>query len=137
MIDHEPPPPGVLGAAGPGIWLDHESARELWPAVRAHAVELHQRGARTRLGRLARLLEAWQWIAVTFTDESGSSVVVAGRASSSHAPLIDSATAAELLGCSRQHVTDLCRRREIDGARVGRVWAIDRASVERHRHGDT
>ncbi|AYF31471.1 hypothetical protein CSH63_29300 [Micromonospora tulbaghiae] len=46
---------------------------------------------------------------------------------------IDSEDAAQRMGCTAQHVTRLCRAGRITGRQVGRVWLIDRASLDSYR----
>lgn len=41
-------------------------------------------------------------------------------------PLMDSTTAARLLGVTRQEVSAMCGRGEIYAVRCGRVWRINR-----------
>lgn len=43
----------------------------------------------------------------------------------------DPAWAADVLGCTDQHVRDLCRRGELVAVRKGRRWYIDADSVRR------
>jgi excisionase family DNA binding protein len=43
--------------------------------------------------------------------------------------------AAELLGCSRRYVRRLASLKRVTARRAGRVWLIDRASLDAYRNG--
>lgn len=43
--------------------------------------------------------------------------------------LLSLAQAAELLGCSRNHVLQLVKRGQLPGLRIGRAYAVARAAI--------
>lgn len=126
-------PSRIIGDTGPVVAFDRETAIELWPAIRAHAVELRNRGATARLGRIAPTLQALQWLLEGFANETPHCAPSTNGAGSNHEPTTDAQTAADTLGVSVQHVRDLARRGDLNGRKLAGVWVIDVASVERHR----
>jgi len=46
--------------------------------------------------------------------------------------VLTSGQAAELLGCTVQHVRRLVRSGTLDGSKHGRDWVVQRSSVQRH-----
>lgn len=136
-------PGAVRGPNGPEVglpplMLPAEWVAELLPAVRQWKADHERQGAQAKLAAAAPILQRWEYLAAlqrrAFAAESGGCAVVGDGGPSQHdRDEITAAQAAEQLGCSPQWVTELCRRGELAGRKLGRAWLVDPASLTAHK----
>lgn len=136
--------PGVVrGPDGPEVGLPPlqlppEWVAEWLPLVRRWKTDHERQGAQAKLAAAQPILQRWEYLAAlqrrAFAAESGG-CAAAGDGGPSHHDRneITAAQVAEQLDRSPQWVTELCRRGELTGRKVGGCWLVDPASVAAYR----
>ena len=113
---------GVLLAPEDAAYL----ARLLADSARAlgrHGVYLPDRAV-----TLARFLADASSDVRASTPATPSELLVSSESTDAD-PLIDTATAAEVLGCTTANVRDLCRRGRLQGVRHNGRWLVEQTSL--------
>lgn len=113
-----------------GVVLSQEDARTLVEALDVFRNVLRRQGSRPteRLESLHNRLISAVHVRKTDADVSDSSSSGESGQSSDH-DLVDTATAAALLGCSQANARDLARRGVVPAIHVGGRWLLRRGGV--------